>query len=100
MCSSCSRYSILLINLLTHHNIPIPRSMDVVWLISRAEVLETSALSCGTELVHVVGEERGFMAGAGDGDVAETGVEQVRVDAGTSCGMSGSLLPRSSNWYQ
>ena len=31
---------------------------------------------------HVVGEERGLVAGAGDGDVAEAGVEQVRVDAG------------------
>ena len=35
----------------------------------------------GAEFCHVVGEERGFMAGAGDGDVGEAGVEQVRVDA-------------------
>ena len=34
------------------------------------------------ELGHVVGEECGLVAGAGDGDVAEAGVEQVRVDAG------------------
>ena len=34
------------------------------------------------EFCHVVGEERGLVAGAGDGDVAEAGVEQVRVDAG------------------
>jgi hypothetical protein len=34
------------------------------------------------ELAHVVGKERGLVAGAGDGDVAKTGVEQVRVDAG------------------
>jgi len=34
------------------------------------------------EFAQVVGKERGFMAGAGDGDVAEAGVEQVRVDAG------------------
>ena len=35
-----------------------------------------------TEFCHVVGEERGLMAGAGDGDIAKAGVEQVRVDAG------------------
>ncbi len=35
------------------------------------------------EFRHVVGEERGFVAGAGDGDVAEAAVEQVRVHAGT-----------------
>ena len=34
------------------------------------------------EFRHVVGEERSLVAGAGDGDVAEAGVEQVRVDAG------------------
>ena len=34
------------------------------------------------ELCNVVGEERGLVAGAGDGDVAKAGVEQVRVDAG------------------
>ena len=34
------------------------------------------------EFGYVVGKERGFVAGAGDGNVAETGVEQVRVDAG------------------
>jgi len=34
------------------------------------------------ELGEVVGKERGLVAGAGDGDVAEAGVEQVRVDAG------------------
>ena len=34
------------------------------------------------ELVYVIGEKRGLMAGAGDGDVAKAGVEQVRVDAG------------------
>jgi hypothetical protein len=33
------------------------------------------------EFCHVVGEERGLVAGAGDGDVAKAGVEQVRVDA-------------------
>jgi hypothetical protein len=33
------------------------------------------------ELGHVVGEEGGLVAGARDGDVTETGVEQVRVDA-------------------
>ena len=36
----------------------------------------------GAEFCHVVGEERGLVAGAGDGDVAEAGVEQVWVDAG------------------
>jgi hypothetical protein len=36
----------------------------------------------GAEFCHVVGEERGLVAGAGDGDVGEAGVEQVRVDAG------------------
>ena len=35
-----------------------------------------------TQFRHVVGEERGLVAGAGDGDVAEAGVEQIRVDAG------------------
>ena len=34
------------------------------------------------EFRYVVGEERGLVAGAGDGDVGEAGVEQVRVDAG------------------
>ena len=34
------------------------------------------------ELGHIVGEEGGLVAGAVDGDVAEAGVEQVRVDAG------------------
>jgi len=34
------------------------------------------------ELGEVVGKERGFMAGAGDGYVTEAGVEQVRVNAG------------------
>jgi hypothetical protein len=36
----------------------------------------------GPEFCQVVGEERGLVASAGDRDVAETGVEQVRVDAG------------------
>ncbi len=36
----------------------------------------------GGKFCHVVGEERGLVAGAGEGDVAEAGVEQVRVDAG------------------
>jgi hypothetical protein len=34
------------------------------------------------ELCNVVGKERGLAAGAGDGDVAEAGVEQVWMDAG------------------
>ena len=34
------------------------------------------------ELCNVVGKERGLAAGAGDGNVAEAGVEQVWVDAG------------------
>jgi len=33
------------------------------------------------EFRHVVGEERGLVAGAGDGDVGEARVERVRVDA-------------------
>jgi hypothetical protein len=33
------------------------------------------------ELCHVVREERGLVAGPGDGDVGEAGVEQVRVDS-------------------
>ena len=33
------------------------------------------------EFCHVVGEERGLVAGSGDRDVAEAGVEQIRVDA-------------------
>ena len=36
----------------------------------------------GTEFRHVVSEKCGLMAGAGDGNVGEAGVEQVRVDAG------------------
>ena len=35
-----------------------------------------------TQFRHIVSEERGLVAGARDGDVAEAGVEQVRVDAG------------------
>jgi hypothetical protein len=34
------------------------------------------------EFGHVICEDRGIVAGAGDGDVAEEGVEQVGVDAG------------------
>ena len=34
------------------------------------------------EFDHVVGEERCIVAGAGDGDVSEAGVEQVRVNTG------------------
>jgi hypothetical protein len=34
------------------------------------------------EFGHVVGEERGFMARAGNRDIAESRIEQVRVDAG------------------
>jgi hypothetical protein len=33
------------------------------------------------EFCHVVGEERGLVAGAGNGDVGEAGVEKVWVDA-------------------
>jgi hypothetical protein len=33
------------------------------------------------QLCHVVSEERGLVAGAGDGDVPEAGVEEIRVDA-------------------
>ena len=36
----------------------------------------------GTEFGHIVGEECCLMAGAGDGDVAKAGVEQVRVNVG------------------
>jgi hypothetical protein len=36
----------------------------------------------GPELCNVVGEERGLVAGPGDGDVGEAGVEEVGVDAG------------------
>ena len=36
----------------------------------------------GAEFCDVVGEERGLVAGARDGDVGEAGVEEVRVDAG------------------
>jgi len=38
----------------------------------------------GTEFCNVVGKEGGLVAGAGDRDVTEAGVEQVRVDAGIS----------------
>jgi hypothetical protein len=38
----------------------------------------------GPKFCQVVGEERGLMAGAGDGNVAEAGVEQVRVDPSVS----------------
>ena len=34
------------------------------------------------ELGHVVGEDRGLVACAGDGNVSEAGVEEVRVNAG------------------
>ena len=36
----------------------------------------------GAKFCHVVGEEHGVVAGAGDGDIGEAGVQQVRVDAG------------------
>ncbi len=36
----------------------------------------------GPEFCDVVGEERGLVAGAGDRDIAEAGIEQVRVDTG------------------
>jgi hypothetical protein len=36
----------------------------------------------GGEFCHVVGEERGLVAGAGEGDVGEAVVEQIRVGAG------------------
>ena len=36
----------------------------------------------GPEFCQVVSEERGLVAGARDGDVAEAGVQQVRVDTG------------------
>ena len=38
----------------------------------------------GPEFCHVVGKDRGLVAGAGDGNVAEAGVEQVRVDPSVS----------------
>ena len=42
--------------------------------------------SIGSELRgesgEIVSEDSGLVAGAGDGDVAEAGVEQIRVDAG------------------
>jgi hypothetical protein len=47
-----------------------------------AEVLRDIGSELGAEFRHVVGEERGLVAGAGDGDVAEAEVEQVGVDAG------------------
>ena len=34
------------------------------------------------QLRSVIGEHRCFVAGAGDGDIRETGVEQVRMDSG------------------
>ena len=36
----------------------------------------------GPEFCQVVSEERGIMASARDGDIAEAGVEQVRMDTG------------------
>jgi hypothetical protein len=36
----------------------------------------------GPEFCEVVSEERGLVAGARDGDVAEAGVKEVRVDTG------------------
>ena len=36
----------------------------------------------GPEFCQVVSEDRGLVAGAGDGDIAEAGIEQVRVDTG------------------
>jgi hypothetical protein len=35
-----------------------------------------------SKFCHVVGEERRFVAGTGEGDVAETGVKKIRMDAG------------------
>ena len=36
----------------------------------------------GPKFCKVVGEERGIVASARDGDIAEAGVEQVRMDTG------------------
>ena len=52
----------------------------------------------GTEVlaepVHIVGEDGGFVAGAGDGDIAEAGAEQVGMDAGI--GMDENTFGRES----
>ena len=52
------------------------------------------------ELCDVVGEVRGFVAGAGDGDIAEAGVEQIGVDAGVAMARSlhsGTSVPCSQD---
>jgi len=53
---------------------------DDCWAVSR----DFARASMGPEFCDVVGEERGLVAGAGDGNVAEAGVEQVRVDPSVS----------------
>ncbi len=35
-----------------------------------------------SEFGEIIGKDSGFLAGAGDGDVAEARIEQVRMDAG------------------
>jgi hypothetical protein len=63
---------------------PYPNSLHSRW--SRVNFqggcLRDIGSELGPEFCHVVGEERGLVAGAGDGDVAEARVEQVRVDTG------------------
>ena len=51
-------------------------------MISKSGGLRDIGSELGAEFCHVVGEERGLVAGAGDGDVGEAGVEQVWVDTG------------------
>ena len=62
--------------------IPIPWPTDEALIDFQGGGFRDIGSKLGAEFCHVVGEERGLVAGAGDGDVGEAGVEQVWVDAG------------------
>ena len=63
---------------------PYPKSLRDGWGLAdfQGGCFRDIGSELGGEFFHVVSEKRGLVAGAGDGDVAEAGVEQVRVDAG------------------
>jgi hypothetical protein len=50
--------------------------------IQRSGGLRNIGSELGTQFCQVVSKERGFVAGAGDGDVAKTGIEHIWADAG------------------
>ncbi len=64
---------------------PYPKSLRDRWGLGadfQGRSLRYVGSELGSELGHVVGVKCGLVAGAGNGDVAEAGIEQVGVDAG------------------